>query len=97
MSKGKTSKVEKKEPPAERKKSNLIYNIISYTITLVGVFLLILGQILTIDILFFISLGVLGLGIMLIVQKSVYKQTASTAETESQEDDDTGLQLRRRQ
>ncbi|UJG43039.1 MAG: hypothetical protein K9W46_11775 [Candidatus Heimdallarchaeum endolithica] len=85
------------EEQEKKKRKNLIYNIVSYSIALLGVVLLIISQATSIDILFFISLGVLGLGIMLIVQKSVYTQTKYSSDEKEEKGDKDKLELRKRQ
>ncbi|MHA1865959.1 MAG: hypothetical protein ACTSWZ_05570 [Candidatus Heimdallarchaeaceae archaeon] len=84
------------EEQEKKKRKNLIYSIVSYSIALLGVVLLIISQATSIDILFFISLGVLGLGIMLIVQKSVYTQTKYSSDEKEEKRDKDKLELRKR-
>ena len=96
ISKDKTSSSE--DSPAEKKGPNIIYTIVSVAILLSGITFLILGQALKNDVFFFISLGLLGLGIMLLVQRSVYKQSSSTSKStiKNEEKEEDGLRMRER-
>jgi len=85
------------EDQEKKKRKNLVYSIVSYSIAAMGVVLLIISQATATDILFFISLGVLGLGIMLIVQRSVYTQTKYSSDEVEEKKDKERLELRKRQ
>ena len=91
---------DKKEPLAERKRPNIIYITIAATITITGIILFIIGMTTQNEslgsTLFIISLGLIGLGIMLIVQRSVYKQSKTTSKPEKKVENDESLQLRNR-
>ncbi|UJG40322.1 MAG: hypothetical protein K9W45_10830 [Candidatus Heimdallarchaeum aukensis] len=93
-SKGKNDISEEQE---KKKRKNLIYSIVAYSTATLGVVLLIISQATATDILFFISLGVLGLGIMLIVQRSVYTQTKYSSDEVEEKRDKERLELRKRQ
>ncbi len=86
----------KKKPLVENKKANFVYNLVFYIAILAGLILFIVSQSIASSTLLFVSFGVLGLGIVLLVQKHVYKQSSSVNKPETSKSDDS-IQLRRRQ
>ncbi len=86
---------EKLLPLMERPRFRLFYQIINYTILAVGVVLLVLYYTIWKDqiIALFSSLGVLGVGIILLTMRSSRKHSAPPEEEEKDEDT---LQMRTR-
>lgn len=88
---------DQEEPIAKRKTFNIIYTIIMLISFIVGVLLLILSNaVFKSDVVFFIGLGIIGLGIVLLTQRSVYQQTGGTVVEPKNKEDKESLKLRER-
>ena len=89
---------ERKPSLMERPRFNLIYTIVVFLFIGAGVILGILSYTVLSGngYMFYIALGVLGIGIILITMRSSYKQSAPTTSEESEEDKDEGLKMRNR-
>lgn len=89
--------LEGKVPLMQRPYFNLFYTFLVITLFSIGIILLILSYSVLSDMpsMLFVSLGVIGLGIILLTMRSSYKNTAPKAEQE-EEKDDNGLKMRNR-
>ena len=101
-SKAKSKKVtseefEGKVPLMQRPYFNMAYTFLVITLFSVGVILLILSYSVLSDVpsILFVSLGVIGLAIILLTMRSSYKNTAPQAQEEEKKDDN-GLKMRNR-
>ena len=84
-------------PLMQRPYFNLFYTFLVITLFSAGIILLILSYSVLSDTpsILFVSLGVIGLAIILLTMRSSYKNTAPKAE-EEKEKDDNGLKMRSR-
>ncbi|MCG3216162.1 MAG: hypothetical protein KAS63_05570 [Candidatus Heimdallarchaeota archaeon] len=104
MSSKKKVKTEAKEdiptriPLMQRPRFNLFYTMMVIVLFSAGIILLILSYSIFSDIpsLLFVSLGVLGLGIILLTMRSSYKKTAPSVEEEEEAKTDDSLRMRNR-
>jgi len=86
-----------KKPPIKRKTFNVIYTAAILIFFSAGILLLILSNsVFKSDIVVYISLALIGIGIILLVQRSVYRQTAPVPKTEEKDEDEESLRLRPR-
>ena len=85
-------------PPVKKKLFNIGYTIVMLLFMSSGVILLILSNsVFQNDIVVYISLALLGIGVILLVQRSVYKQTAPMTKTSDEnKEDEESLKLRPR-
>ena len=88
---------EGKVPLMQRPYFNMVYTFLVITLFSVGVILLILSYSVLSDVpsILFVSLGVIGLAIILLTMRSSYKNTAPQAQEEEKKDDN-GLKMRNR-
>ena len=89
---------ERKVPLMQRPYFNMFYTFLVITLFSIGVILLILSYSVLSDMpsMLFVSLGVIGLAVILLTMRSSYKNTAPQAEEEEEKKEDTGLKMRNR-
>lgn len=92
-----SEEIEGKVPLMQRPYFNLFYTFLIIILFSVGIVLLILSYSVLSDVpsILFVSLGVIGLGIVLLTMRSSYKNTAPAAQQE-EEKDENGLKMRNR-
>ena len=98
-SKEEEEEVEDKLPIAQRRSFNIIYNVVMYSLFAIGVGFIVLSST---NVLgdaswpFLVSLGIIGLAIVLFTMRSSFRATAPLDTEEEKEEKDEGLKMRER-
>lgn len=86
-----------KVPITKKRSFNIIYTSVMISFFAIGILLLILSNsVFKSDVVFFIALGIIGIGIVLLTQRSVYRQTAGETTASKKDEEEMGLKLRER-